>query len=99
MVASRFRAIRDTHHAIGAAFPALVRAVEALPGVRALVKPHPAEPARAPTTPCCRERRAARRACSRRGADLLDLLHAADALVTVESLSAVEALVLGRPGA
>ena len=29
--------------------------------------------------------------------DLLRLLHAADALVTVESLSAVEALVLGRP--
>ena len=31
------------------------------------------------------------------GADLLRLLHAADALVTVESLSAVEALVLDRP--
>jgi hypothetical protein len=31
------------------------------------------------------------------GADLAELLHAADALVTVESLSAVEALVLGRP--
>jgi hypothetical protein len=30
-------------------------------------------------------------------ADLLDLLIAADALVTVESLSAVEALVIGRP--
>jgi CDP-glycerol glycerophosphotransferase (TagB/SpsB family) len=29
--------------------------------------------------------------------DLMRLLHAADALVTVESLSAVEALVLGRP--
>jgi hypothetical protein len=31
------------------------------------------------------------------GDDLQGLLHAADALVTVESLSAVEALVLGRP--
>jgi UDP-N-acetylglucosamine 2-epimerase len=31
------------------------------------------------------------------GADLLEHLHAADALVTVESLSAVEALVLDRP--
>jgi hypothetical protein len=30
-------------------------------------------------------------------ADLLELMHAADMLVTVESLSAVEALVLGRP--
>jgi glycosyltransferase involved in cell wall biosynthesis len=29
--------------------------------------------------------------------ELLPLLHAADVLVTVESLSAVEALVLGRP--
>src|SRR5206468_11572450 len=32
-----------------------------------------------------------------RGADLMELLHAADGLVTVESLSAVEALVLRRP--
>ena len=42
-----------------------------------------------------RARRVARRWSP--AADLLDLLHAADALVTVESLSAVEALVLGRP--
>jgi len=93
-VASRFRAIRDTHSAIGSAFPSLVAAVRAL-GVRCLVKPHPAEshgeylaaiglsdPAIGVLSP---------------SADLLDLLIAADALVTVESLSAVEALVVGRP--
>jgi CDP-glycerol glycerophosphotransferase (TagB/SpsB family) len=93
-VASRFRAIRDTHSAIGTAFPSLVAAVRAL-GVRCLVKPHPAEshgeylaaiglsdPAIDVLSP---------------SADLLDVLIAADALATVESLSAVEALVVGRP--
>lgn len=93
-VASRFRAIRDTHSAIGSALPALVASVRAI-GARCVVKPHPAEspdeyrgaigaddPAISvlPST-----------------ADLLDLLIAADALATVESLSAVEALVVGRP--
>ena len=96
VVASRYRSIRDTHSAIGPAFPAFVRAVESLPGVKALVKPHPAEPADAYAADL-------RAAVSSRvrvlppGADLLELLHAADALVTVESLSAVEALVLDRP--
>src|SRR6185295_14486511 len=89
-----FRAIRDTHQAIGSAFPAFVSAVGSLPGVQALVKPHPAEPADA-YAGCLRE--ATRVRVSPPGTDLLELLHAADALVTVESLSAVEALVLGRP--
>ena len=93
-VASRFRAIRETHSAIGGAFPSLVAAVRAL-RVRCVVKPHPAEsrgeylaaagvsdPAITVLAP---------------SADLVDLMIAADALVTVESLSAVEALVLGRP--
>jgi hypothetical protein len=96
VVASRFRAIRDTHQAIGTAFPALVRAVESLPGVRMLVKPHPAEPATAYDAVLRRE--GGRRArVLPAGSDLVEALHAADALVTVESLSAVEALVLGRP--
>ncbi len=96
VVASRFRAIRQTHQAIGSAFPDLVAAVDAMEGVRCLVKPHPAEPKEAYEA-------AIREAGSRRttvvgpGTDLMELLHAADALVTVESLSAVEALVLGRP--
>lgn len=96
VVASRFLAIRRTHQAIGPAFPAFVRAVESLPGVHAVVKPHPAEPPGAYDAVLRREQ-------SRRvtvlppSADLVEMLHAADALVTVESLSAVEALVLGRP--
>ena len=94
-VASRFQAIRSTHQAIGPVFAAFVRAVEALPDVRAVVKPHPAEPPGAYDAVLARER--STRVRVRAGVDLVDLLHAADALVTVESLSAVEALVLGRP--
>jgi len=95
-VASRYHGIRRTHQSIGSAFASLVRAVEALPGVRLVVKPHPAEPA-------WDYERAARDSGSSRlrvlpaQAPLLELLHACDVLVTVESLSAVEALVLGRP--
>ncbi|HET8647154.1 MAG TPA: hypothetical protein VFO85_16780, partial [Vicinamibacteria bacterium] len=43
------------------------------------------------------EARATRTAVLPPTADLMELMHAADALVTVESLSAVEAQVLGRP--
>ena len=63
---------------------------------RAIVKPHPAEGSEGYAS-------VLRRAGARRATlvdpreDLLQLLHAADVLVTVESLSAVEALVLGRP--
>ncbi|HET7747210.1 MAG TPA: CDP-glycerol glycerophosphotransferase family protein [Vicinamibacteria bacterium] len=95
VVASRFRGIRETHRSIGSAFPGLVRAIDAL-GARAVVKPHPAEPGEA-------YEEAARRLGSTRvrvvspSDDLVPLLVAADLLVTVESLSAVEALVLGRP--
>jgi len=94
LVASRYRGIRSTHAAIGPALPALVRAVQSSDGVVALVKPHPAEPAGAYEADL---RGADRFRVADPGAPLLDLLHAADALVTVESLSAVEALVLGRP--
>jgi glycosyltransferase involved in cell wall biosynthesis len=73
-----------------------VRAVEALPGVRALVKPHPAEPPSAYEA-ALHAAGARRVAVLPAGADLVELMQAADALVTVESLSAVEALVLGRP--
>jgi hypothetical protein len=93
-VASRFQAIRRTHQAIGPVFAAFVRAVESLPGVHAVVKPHPAEPPGAYDAVLAAERSTRVRVVS--GVDLVDLLHAADALVTVESLSAVEALVLGR---
>jgi len=96
VVASRFRAIRDTHHSIGSAFASLVRAIEGLPDTRAIVKPHPAE---SPDAYASALREAGARSVTLVDPklDLMHLLHASDALVTVESLSAVEALVLGRP--
>jgi hypothetical protein len=96
VVASRHRAIRETHQSIGSTFPALLRAVEALGGARCLVKPHPAEPADLYEADL-RATGAVRTRILPAGADLVELLQAADALVTVESLSAVEALVLDRP--
>jgi hypothetical protein len=94
LVASRYRGIRPTNPALGPDFARLVRALEEMDGVVAVVKPHPAEPAAAYAA----DLRGARRVrLAAPGDDLLDLLHAADALVTVESLSAIEALVLGRP--
>jgi hypothetical protein len=95
VVASRFRGIRETHRSIGRAFPSLVAAVEAL-GARAVVKPHPAEPATAYEAVVTAARSTRVRVLPP-SADLVSLLVAGDALVTVESLSAVEALVLGRP--
>lgn len=96
VLASRFRGIRSTHQAVGSAFAALVRAVEARPGTRLLVKPHPAEPA-APYEAVLREVGAGRVRVLPPASDLFELLCACDLLVTVESLAAVEALALGRP--
>ncbi len=95
MVASRFRGIRETHQAIGSAFAPLVAALESL-GAECLVKPHPAERPDGYLA-VLKVARTERTRILEPGADLLPLLHAADALVTVESLAAVEALVLGRP--
>jgi UDP-N-acetylglucosamine 2-epimerase len=94
VVASRYRPIRETHASIGTAFGGLVAAVEASAGVRMIVKPHPAEPVAEYQADLAGARRSR---LSLPGQELLGLLHAADALVTVESLSAVEALVLDRP--
>jgi hypothetical protein len=96
LVASRFRGIRETHQSIGSAFERLVRAADALERTHLLVKPHPAERERpyVETIAAFGVRRARVLPPS---ADLARLLFACDALVTVESLSAVEALVLGRP--
>jgi hypothetical protein len=96
VVASRYRGIRETHQSIGSAFSSLVAAVESLDGVRAIVKPHPAEPATGYEHDI-RQARSTRVTVVAPGADLGELLVAADALVTVESLSAIEALVLDRP--
>lgn len=96
VLASRYRGILDTHKAAGPAFAGLLKAVNSIEGARLLVKPHPAEPADAydqeiaaagPGTPA--------RVITDR--PLSDLLAAADLLVTVESLSATEALVAGVP--
>jgi hypothetical protein len=95
VLASRFRGIRETHRAVGSAFPGLVRAVEAL-GATCLVKPHPAEPPDAYEA-VLRECGAKGTRLAPAGSGLVELLQAADVLVTVESLSAVEALVLERP--
>lgn len=96
VVASRFRGIRDTHQSIGSAFPALLQAVEGLPRARLIVKPHPAESAH-DYERVLRMGGSTRAALAPPGLDLVQLLFAAEALVTVESLSAVEALVLDRP--
>jgi hypothetical protein len=96
VVASRYRGIRRTHQSIGSAFADLVGAVERLERVRLVVKPHPAEPA-TPYEAQIRTAGAVRCRVLSPSADLLELLYAADALITVESLAAVEALVLGRP--
>jgi hypothetical protein len=96
VVASRYRGIRDTHRAIGSAFGALVRAAESTPDLRLLVKPHPAESG-AEYEAALREAGAERSRLVAADDDLTELLYAGDALCTVESLSAVEALVLDRP--
>lgn len=94
LVASRYRGIRETHPALGAAFARLAAAIEADPRLRGLVKPHPAES----PAPYARDLAGrTRTALAAPDADLVALMAAADVLVTVESLSAVEALVLGLP--
>jgi hypothetical protein len=96
VVASRYKGIRATHQSIATAFPAFVRAIEAMPDVHALVKPHPAESPRGYEDVLAKEGARRLRLLTPQ-TPLLELLHAADLVVTVESLSAVEALVLGRP--
>jgi UDP-N-acetylglucosamine 2-epimerase len=96
VVASRHRGIRETHQSLGSAFPSLLQATAALARTRLLIKPHPAESSDGYAKDI-RESRATHATLVEGPADLAELLFAADLLVTVESLSAVEALVLGRP--
>lgn len=96
VLASRYAGIRDTHKASGAAFPDLLTAIERTEGARLVVKPHPAEPRDAYDADIAASRLGERvRVISDRS--LTDLLPAADLLVTVESLSATEAIVAGVP--
>ena len=90
VVASRFRGIVG-YQSIGSAFVALVRAVQAPGNVRCIVKPHPAENPDAYLA-VLRETVSSRTRLAPTDMSLLEMLHAGDALVTVESLSAVEAL-------
>jgi len=96
VLASRYTGIRDTHKASGPAFAGLLAAIEGIEGARLIVKPHPAEPKDvydqdiAASTLGERVRVIADRS-------LTDIVPAADLLVTVESLSATEALVAGVP--
>ncbi len=96
LVASRFQGIRQTHQAIGSAFPALLAALPPMPNVRLVVKPHPAEAGEPYARAIERAKLENARVVAPK-ADLLELLVAADALCTVESLSAIEALVVGCP--
>ena len=96
VLASRYTGIRDTHKASGPAFMSLLTAIKGIEGARLIVKPHPAEPVEA------YDRDLARAGLGDRARvvgdrSLTDILPAADLLVTVESLSATEALVAGVP--
>jgi glycosyltransferase involved in cell wall biosynthesis len=95
LVASRYHGILPTHRSIGSAFSPLLRAAASRPDVRIVVKPHPAE-GREEYQGAIAEVGLEGASVVAPDADLVELLWAADILVTVESLSAVEALVLGR---
>ena len=96
VLASRYTGIRDTHKASGPAFAGLLEAVGRIDKATLLVKPHPAEPADAydRDIPAIGLGDRVRVITDRA---LTDILPAADLLVTVESLSATEALVAGVP--
>jgi hypothetical protein len=96
LLASRYKGIRDTHKAAGPAFPALLSAISRIERTRLIIKPHPAEPPEAYDADLATSGLLGQvRVIADRS--LTDLLPAADVLVTVESLSATEALVAGVP--
>jgi len=96
VLASRYTGIRDTHKASGPAFPGLLGAVGRIDRARLSVKPHRAEPADA-YAPDIAAAGLGDRVRVIADRSLPDLLPAADLLVTVESLSATEAIVAGVP--
>jgi hypothetical protein len=96
VLASRYKGIRDTHKAAGPAFPALLAVIPKIAGALLFVKPHPAESPDAYNADIVAAGLSGQvRVIVDRS--LTDLLPAADLLVTVESLSATEALVAGVP--
>ncbi len=96
VLASRYKGIRDTHKAAGPAFAGLLGALKTIGDALLIVKPHPAEPADAYDLDIARAA-AGDRVRVVGGRSLSDLLPAADLLITVESLSATEALVASVP--
>lgn len=92
--ATRLAVLAAKYSEIKRALPDLVEAVRSLQGFRLIIKPHPAETpglyadaiAGVPTM-----------AIAPAGADLAELLVAADAIVTMNSTVAIDALVLGVP--
>ncbi len=80
---------------IGAAIPALAAAVADLPGVRLVIKPHPAETADPYVARHRRTRRAS--AIAPPALDLASLVASARLLVTVNSTVAIDAMTLGVP--
>lgn len=82
------------HAQMRRAFPALVRAVSALPGTRLVVKCHPAETAE----PYLRDAAGATAVTvAPASADLAALLSVASLVVTVNSTVAIDAMALGVP--
>jgi hypothetical protein len=79
---------------ISRVFPQLVRETAELPGVRLVIKPHPAETG-APYLAAAQG--AAHVAIAPAGVDLADLTRLARLLVTVNSTAAIEAMVMGVP--
>jgi len=82
--------------AIGPVFTDLVRASDAIPDVRLVVKPHQAETGE-PYQEAGDREHASRLQVLAAQENLLELLFASDGLVTVDSFASSEALVLGRP--
>ena len=79
---------------IAGELPGLAQAVEALPGVHCVIKPHPAE---SPDVYKAATDASARVRLAPAGVDLGALVPAADALVTRNSTTAIDAMTLGVP--
>ncbi len=92
----RFAVIASRFSEIGTAFPSIVKAVEAIPRMHLVVKPHQAELPEYYTDIADKLGAKKVRVVSNKE-NLFRLLLASDVLITVNSLAALEALVVGKP--
>lgn len=92
----RFLVLASRWTAVGPVFRELVEASEHFDGLWLFVKPHPAESTR-PYEEVLESLGPSRARVLSATMNLLELLFASDALVTVDSFASSEALVLGRP--